>query len=309
MASFWGTPGTTDVIQTKGSAAAKPPGFNFAKWLFGQLPGLMSSPFPTYQGNIDPGMSPTLQDAIRRAQGYAQSSPPEILAGAQGSLGRFMSPSFLNPWNRLFGGGNFGGAPNYFGVDPNQRVYGGGPAQGMTYQGQASSAPQSGSPWAGSPAPPMPSVPMPALQSMQGAASSAAPAGGGYNAIGQRSYAGAAYGSPGQQINAAADPFATGTFDPAAMAARYGVDWQRGASGFHSPDFRSMLEEELGRAPSQTEVYDAYYSQDPAMIERNRQRHANDPTVLAMAQADPTSVRGSDLRRLQRAGAIPGAGS
>lgn len=180
MADLFGSPGTTNVIQAPGTPAVKPPGYRFASWLASQLPGLMNTPFPTYQGQLDPGLSPTMQDAIRRAQGYGQSSPPEILAGVQGVLGRFMNPTYRNPWHALFnanggagspatgtGGGGlatmqggpggagtmggaaggmgmggpgaggtspwgvgnrpetFGGAPNYFQVDPNQRVYGG----------------------------------------------------------------------------------------------------------------------------------------------------------------------------------------
>lgn len=171
--SFWGDPPKTTILQGKGTGPTRPPGFKFAEWLFGQLPGLANTPFPTYQGNLDPGLSPTMQDTIRRAQGYAQSSPPEILAGAQGSLGRFMSPTFMNPWNRLFGGGTFGGAPDYFGVNPQQRVYGGGPAGQMAYQGQQSGgqAPSypgpSGPIWAGpqagggTPNVPVPTPPMP----------------------------------------------------------------------------------------------------------------------------------------------------
>jgi hypothetical protein len=182
MADFFGTPGTTTIHQAPGTAAAKPPGFSFAKWLFEQLPGLMNTPFPTYQGKLDPGMSPTMQDAIRRAQGYAASSPPEVLAGVQGALGRYMNPTYRNPWHALFNGQSnqgttgaagpsgpgvpgvggptannpwavggapeiFGGAPNYFQVKPAQRVYGGGPAGGMAWN---------------LPPPPRPDVPVPA---------------------------------------------------------------------------------------------------------------------------------------------------
>lgn len=134
MASFWGDPGTTQIIQTPGTAAAKPPGFQFAQWLFKQLPALMNTPFPTYGGSLDPGLSPTMQDTIRRAQGYAQSSQPEILAGVRGSLGRFMSPSFVNPWNTLWRGG----APNA-GIEPAGGGAGG--AWGSSPPGGAPGAP------------------------------------------------------------------------------------------------------------------------------------------------------------------------
>lgn len=122
----FGTPGTTTVHQAGGT---KDPGYDFAKQFFNFLGSIMGTQYPTFKGSIDPGLSPTMQDTLRRAQGYAASSPAEILQGVQGSIGRFMSPSFLNPANALFG--NFGGAPNYFGVDPNQRIYGGGPASSM----------------------------------------------------------------------------------------------------------------------------------------------------------------------------------
>src|SRR5688572_19844535 len=118
--TVFGTPPKTTLVQTPGT---RDPGYGFAKDFFNFLPGLMNQAYPTYQGQLDPGMSPTMQDAMRRAQGYAQSGPSEILQGAQGSLGRFMSPSFQNPWNTMFGG-----APNYAGANPNQRIFGGGQA-------------------------------------------------------------------------------------------------------------------------------------------------------------------------------------
>lgn len=133
MGDFLGTPGQTTTHQAPGT---KDPGYGWAKQFFNSLGGVMNSPYPTYQGNIDPGMSPTAQDALRRAQGYAQSGPSEILQGAQGSLGRFMSPNFANPWNSFMGG-----APNYSNVDPNQRVFGGQPAGSMGYGQQGQGGP------------------------------------------------------------------------------------------------------------------------------------------------------------------------
>ena len=136
--TVFGNPGGTEIHQT---AAQKPPGFGFAKSLFNSLPGLTSGQYPTYQGNLDPGMSPTMADSLRRAQGYAQSGPPEVLQGVQGMLGQFMSPNFANPWNSLFGN-----APNYGGVDSNQKVYGGVPAQNATFQGGGGSGQFGGMP-------------------------------------------------------------------------------------------------------------------------------------------------------------------
>jgi hypothetical protein len=109
----------TQVHQAPGGQAS--PGFGWARGFFNSLPGVTQNPFPSYQGQIDPGLSPTMQNTIRMAQGYSQAGPSEILQGAQGSLGRFMTPSFMDPRMRLPQGN-----PNLFGADPNQRMYGGG---------------------------------------------------------------------------------------------------------------------------------------------------------------------------------------
>jgi hypothetical protein len=113
--SFFGEPGTTEVHQAPGT---RPPGFRFADQFLNGLSSLGGQAFPGYQGQIDPGLSPTLQDTIRRAQGYAQSGPSESLQGAMGSLGRFMNPSFSNINNVLAQG-----VPQFFPVNPNQRLY------------------------------------------------------------------------------------------------------------------------------------------------------------------------------------------
>src|SRR3990167_3577934 len=129
MASFFGEPPKSTIHQAPGSPGSKPdPGYAFAKMLFNWLPQLLKTPYPTYQGQLDPGLSPTMQDVIKRAQGFAQSSPHEIFAGVQGILGRFMNPQFQNPMTRMFGG-----APDYFGVNPNQAVYGCQPASNMAW--------------------------------------------------------------------------------------------------------------------------------------------------------------------------------
>lgn len=118
--SVFGSPGTTDYIKSGGSQAS--PGYNFAQQFYNWLPQLMQQQYPTYQGQLDPGMSPTMQDAIRRSQGYAQSGPSEILQGVQGTLGQFMSPSFINPWNAMTTQ-----PPNYGGYGMDTRAYGGKP--------------------------------------------------------------------------------------------------------------------------------------------------------------------------------------
>jgi hypothetical protein len=126
MPSFFGTPPTTQIHQTP---AMRPPGYAFAQKFFNWLPALMQMQFPQYPGKLDPGLSPSMQDVIRRSQGYAGSSPHEIFAGVQGALGKFMSPTNANPWARFFGG-----APDYFHVDPSQRVYGGRPASDLQHE-------------------------------------------------------------------------------------------------------------------------------------------------------------------------------
>lgn len=151
--TVFGTPGTTTTQQAPGT---KPPGYQFARDFYGSLGQITSNPFPTYQGNLDPGLSPTLQGLLRQAQGYAQSGPPEILAGVQGSLGQYMNPSFANPVTRM----QFG-APDYFNQNPNQTVYNGG-----TVNGLAGVFGQTGSSMPG--APPQPGANSPGMQRMSG---------------------------------------------------------------------------------------------------------------------------------------------
>jgi hypothetical protein len=109
----------TQTHQAPGGQAS--PGYGWAKGFFDSLPGVTRNPYPGYQGQLDPGLSPTMQNAIRMSQGYSQAGPSEILQGAQGSLGRFMTPSFMDPRMRLPMG-----SPNLFGADPSQKMYGGG---------------------------------------------------------------------------------------------------------------------------------------------------------------------------------------
>lgn len=122
-----GSPGTTQVHSTPGTQdpGAGAAGDFFRSLFSGNLP-----PFPfQYPGSLDPGLSPTLQNAIRMAQGFSQAGPPEVLQGVRGALGRFMSPSFQNPMVR---GGM--GYPDYFGGLAN-RVFGGQPANQLGLSG------------------------------------------------------------------------------------------------------------------------------------------------------------------------------
>lgn len=126
--TLFGSPPTTTYNTTAGT---KPPGYGFANQFFNSLQNISSNPFPTYGHSLDPGLSPTLQDLIQRAQGYASSSPPSILQGAAGTYGRMLNPNLSNPITRMFGG-----APDLTGrLNPNQKVFGGGPAGGMTMPG------------------------------------------------------------------------------------------------------------------------------------------------------------------------------
>jgi hypothetical protein len=114
-----GSPPRTNVHQTPGTRS---PGYGWSQGFFNSLPGVGQNPYPTYQGNLDPGMSPTMQSMIRQAQAYSQAGPPEILQGAAGSLGRFMTPNFINPAFRVGGGFTY---PNYFPSYGDTRMYGG----------------------------------------------------------------------------------------------------------------------------------------------------------------------------------------
>lgn len=124
--TVFGQQPTTVINQT---APTRPAGFGFAKSLFDYLGSLSGSPYPSYSGQIDGGLSPTMQDAIRRSQGYAASSPSELLQGTSGILGRFMNPSFASPVNRIFGN-----APGYYGINGDQKIYGGRPAGDYQFQ-------------------------------------------------------------------------------------------------------------------------------------------------------------------------------
>lgn len=126
-----GTPGQTQVHQT---GATRPPGYGMARDVYATLMNLANSgtPFPTFQGNLDPGLSPTLQNALRMAQGYSQSSPSEALSGINGVLGRFMNPNYANPSNRT----SLGGSMPFSGqFRPNAPTYNGGRVSGYDFKG------------------------------------------------------------------------------------------------------------------------------------------------------------------------------
>lgn len=74
-----------------------PANYDFASAFFKQImPQLMGGALPTYPGNVDPGLSQTMQTAIRMAQGYAQSPAPYSLGQAGGTLGAYMNPQMAS---------------------------------------------------------------------------------------------------------------------------------------------------------------------------------------------------------------------
>ena len=74
-----------------------PANYNFASAFFNQImPQLMGGALPTYPGNIDPGLSQSMQTVLRMAQGYAASPAPYALGQAGGTLGAFMNPQMAS---------------------------------------------------------------------------------------------------------------------------------------------------------------------------------------------------------------------
>src|SRR5215204_4737607 len=95
---FFGQPPTSQVSTVPGFKA---PGFGFAKDLSSYLKGLIGTPAPSFQGQLDPGLSPTMQTLGRMTQGYATSPAPQIMGQAAGALGKFMNPTFGSPLDGL----------------------------------------------------------------------------------------------------------------------------------------------------------------------------------------------------------------
>ena len=117
-----GTPPQTQVHQGAGGGTGASPGFDWAKGFFSSLPGVFAQQYPSaYPGQLDPGLSPTMQQVLRQAQGFASQGPSSNLQGIQGTLGSFMSPNFINPQLRATQG-----YPDYYHTDPNAPTFGGG---------------------------------------------------------------------------------------------------------------------------------------------------------------------------------------
>jgi hypothetical protein len=123
-----GTPSSTVGRQGAGTT---PPGFGFSQDFFNSLIGMANNnPFPVYQGQIDPGLSPTLQNIMQQAQGMSQQGAPSIFQGIQGSLGSFLNPQFQNPNLRIPQGYS-----DYFGMNPQQQLFGGQQLGGLGFSG------------------------------------------------------------------------------------------------------------------------------------------------------------------------------
>lgn len=86
------SPKATPIQLSPGAPPRPPPGYGAAKSWFEQIfPQLWNMPLPSYQGNPDPGLSPTMQNLIRGAQTYSQSPFPQSLEQASGTLGAFQN--------------------------------------------------------------------------------------------------------------------------------------------------------------------------------------------------------------------------
>ena len=87
-----------------------PPGFAFSKGFFDQIaPQLINSPYPRFQGSVDPGLSPTMAALIRGGQTYASTPFSSGFQQAASTLGGMMNVNYENPMASV--------APNRYGFD------------------------------------------------------------------------------------------------------------------------------------------------------------------------------------------------
>lgn len=333
--TIFGTPGQTQVHQTAGT---KPPGYNAAQQIFNMLLGLSGTPYPSYQGQIDPGLSPTMRNLLQKSQGYASAGAPEILQGVQGVLGRYMNPNFLNPIPRIYGGAtdyaNAGSSQwnDQWAFDPfgSNRQGGRNPATGGSSAGSfwdflgpqrdqpaTAAGPGSNTNRGGggfSLQPPFPSYPSfsPSASVDPTRQTGAKPMwdmGAGANrgqvrvnpTTGQQEILLGAGGGE-QYAWKPYNPNDYGQRQNADMFSRYGQNWTAGSgsSGGHSSDVGYWFEQAHGRAPSQTELYDAYYGVTDAAPLRQAAKNANAQYDPSSASYDPAAVSALSQLRNRR---------
>lgn len=75
-----------------------PSGYGFSEALYGQvLPELLNTPYPRFQGSVDPGLSPTMAALIRGGQTHAASPFSPTFNQAGSTLGGMMNVNYENP--------------------------------------------------------------------------------------------------------------------------------------------------------------------------------------------------------------------
>lgn len=86
------SPSATPIQLSPGAPPKPPPGYGPVRSAFEQVfPHLFNMPLPSFQGQVDPGLSPTMANLIRGAQTYSQSPFPRSLEQASGTLGAFQN--------------------------------------------------------------------------------------------------------------------------------------------------------------------------------------------------------------------------
>lgn len=140
------------------------PGQGFAEqWWQNFAPWMLTTPMPSYPGQVDPGLSPSMQALIRQGQNFMSTPTPNISGMAAGLLGPYMQPpqgfSFQDSWA--------GGSLKNFGsptiTDPSSFL---GPPRDPTQPWTGGAQP---GPWGrGGGMPGLPSLPSPMAGSVDG---------------------------------------------------------------------------------------------------------------------------------------------
>ena len=139
LSELWnGTPSQTQIAGS--TPWIKAPGYDFSFELYDYMKTLIGQPAPRWGGfgameGLGGKKNPYVDDQVNLASKYMNMGMPTVFGQAQGAIGKFMSPNFQNPWNRL----QQGGAPQYFGAGatPPQMMGSGGlqmPPQFMPQQ-------------------------------------------------------------------------------------------------------------------------------------------------------------------------------